>query len=306
MKKIIIPGGSGFLGKLLAQYFVEKGYEVVIFSRNPKKNNQSGAFEIYWDGKNPGDWQSHLEGAELLVNLAGRSVNCRYTQRNKAEILNSRIHSTQAIGSAILACKTPPKLWINSSSATIYTHNQGQAHDEYEGIRGSNFSENVCKEWEKVFDSFETPQTRKVLLRLSIVMGKNGGALPVYTRLVKWGLGGAQSGGKQYISWIHESDFCRLVDWFNQHPEASGVFNGASPYPIKNQEFMQILRKIYGMPIGLAATRFMLEVGALFIGTETELVLKSRCVVSKRLSELGFSFEFPEMKGALENLKQHT
>ena len=303
MKKIIIPGGSGFLGQVLTNYYIHKDYQVVVLTRNPKQSHSNQVQEIYWDGNSLGEWQNSLEGAELVVNLAGKSVNCRYNAHNKAEILQSRLRSTTVLGQAIQTCKTPPKLWLNSSSATIYTHNLGKAHDEYKGIIGNNFSENVCQQWEKTFDQFTTPQTRKVKLRLSIVFGRSGGALPVYVNLVKWGLGGKQAQGNQFISWVHEIDFCRMIEWIENQPDIEGVVNGASPNPIQNQDFMKILRKTYQRFLGIPSFIWMLELGAILLGTETELILKSRKVSPKKLLEQNFTFKFPSVEVALLDLK---
>lgn len=306
MKKIIIPGGSGFLGHLLKDYYLAKNYDIVILTRKPKAHQQSRVQEVYWDGKTVGDWQAHLENAELVVNLAGKSVNCRYHQKNKDEILNSRILSTQAIGKAIQACKNPPRVWINSSSATIYKHNLDKPHDEYKGQVGSNFSENVCRQWEATVDQFETPDTRKIKLRLSIVFGKLGGAYPVYVKLAKRGLGGTQASGNQFISWLHEKDFCRMIDWLSIHPEAEGIYNGVSPQAVKNSDFMKYLRETYQIPFGLPAFKWMLELGAYFMGTETELILKSRHVSPARLIQEGFDFSYSNIKEALIELKTHN
>ena len=303
MKKVVIPGGSGFLGQVLSEYYAQKDYQVIILTRNPQQHQAENIQDIYWDGKSGGEWQQALENAALLINLAGKSVNCRYHNKNKAAILNSRIQSTAILGETIQACKNPPKLWINSSSATIYIHNQGESHDEYTGITGNNFSENVCQQWEQTFDQYHTPHTRKVKLRLSIVFGRQGGALPVYVNLVKWGLGGKQATGKQYISWIHEEDFCRMIEFIEETPDIEGVINGASPFPIQNQDFMKTLRKTHKQSLGIPSLKWMLELGAIFLGTETELVLKSRKVAPAKLLEKKFDFKFPKLEATLIDLK---
>jgi len=295
--KIIIAGGTGFLGKALQKYFSEKGNEVLILTRKPKEPN-----ELYWDAVNVGDWIGALDGADVLINLTGKSVDCRYTEENKRAILESRVKSTDVLQKAINLCKNPPKVWLNSSSATIYVHAETQAMDEDSGVIGDDFSMNICKSWERAFFEDSTTPIRKVALRTSIVLGNGGGGFPKMKMISRLGLGGKQGGGKQMMSWIHEKDFCRAVEFIIEHPELTKKVNIATPYSLKNEDFMKRLRKSIGMPIGIDSPVFLLELAALLIRTETELLLKSRNVYPKRLLENGFQFEFPTIDQAFADL----
>ncbi|MEY5047221.1 MAG: hypothetical protein RLZZ175_580 [Bacteroidota bacterium] len=295
--KIIIAGGNGFIGQELKKMFEPITEKIIILCRNPKNEN-----EVFWDGKTIGHWANELENADLLLNLAGKSVNCRYTEENKKAILNSRVDTTNVLGEAIKLCKNAPKVWINSASATIYRHSVDKNMDEYNGEFHDDFSVQVCKKWEKTFNEFELPTTRKVILRMSIVLGKNGGALPAYYNLAKFGLGGIQGNGNQYFSWIHIQDLFNIIQFTLQNKDVNGVINCAAPNPLTNKEVMHIIRKKAGVPFGLPASKWMLEFGAFFLRTETELLLKSRKVVSKKLEELGFQFKFKTFKEAVDDL----
>ena len=295
--KIILAGGTGFLGKALRKYFLEKDNEVLALTRKPKVQN-----EIYWDAVNIGDWIGALEKADVLINLTGKCVDCRYTEENKKAILESRVKSTQVLQKAINLCKNPPKVWLNLSSATIYVHAETQVMDEDNGIIGDDFSMNICKSWEKAFFEDNTVPIRKVALRTSIVLGNGGGGFPRMKMICRLGLGGKQGNGKQTMSWIHEKDFCRAIEFIIEHPELTKKVNIATPNPLKNGEFMKRLRKSMGVPIGIGSPVFLLELASLFIRTETELVLKSRNVYPKRLLESGFQFEFPTIAQAFADL----
>lgn len=304
MPKLIIPGGSGFLGLQLARHFSAKGWTVYILSRQQKQSNGNIHF-LHWDGKTLGDWAKELNGADAVVNMAGRTVNCRYNETNKKQILDSRIDSTRILGKAIAATATPPKVWINSSSATIYQDTRGNLppNDEYEGKIGTDFSMNICKAWEKEFMAVPTVKLRKVALRTAIVIGKEpGGAMEYLINLSKFWLGGTQGSGEQFISWVHLKDFGRVVEFLIEKEYISGVINCAAPNPVTNQHFMKALRKAVGRSWGLPIPRFLLEIGAVFLRTQTELVLKSRKVVSKRLEEEGFQFEYPTIQTAFEDI----
>jgi uncharacterized protein (TIGR01777 family) len=306
MKKIILAGGSGFLGSVLAKYFHSKLYDVVILSRNPKLYDPV-ARHIHWDGKNSGEWIEEFENAFAVINLTGRTVNCRYTEKNKQEILESRVNATIAVGLAIQQCKNPPKVWIIAASATYYRSSFDRDMDEHTGETAEDFSMGVCKAWEKSFWEMKTPSTRKIVTRTSLGLGNYANSvLPVMKRLVRFGLGGKMGSGKQYFSWIHEEDYARAIDFLLERNDLSGTFNITAPNPLPNKDFMKLLRSEMKMPIGIGATKWMLEVGAIFIGTETELVLKSRRVVPKKLLEAGFQFEFPDVKSALHDLIQKT
>lgn len=304
---MIIAGGSGFLGQALARYFSEREWEIVILTRSPREN--SGLVkEVYWDGRNLGAWRRELEGAKALVNLTGKSVNCRYHARNRREILDSRLESTRVLGAAVRGCDRPPGVWLNSSTATIYRHTYGAAWDEGGAIGAvpeakDAFSIEVATAWERVFEEVEVADTRKVLLRTAMVLGGGRNSVfPVLHRLVRAGLGGSMGDGRQYVSWIHEVDFQRAVEWLIERDEIRGVANVASPQPLTNAAMMKTLRSICGVPIGFSASAWMLELGAFLLRTETELIIKSRRVIPRRLLESGFRFQFPMMEGAFQNL----
>ncbi|WP_335977001.1 TIGR01777 family oxidoreductase [Gaetbulibacter jejuensis] len=297
MKTIIIAGGSGFLGKVLEDYFIKKRYSVKILTRKPKKEN-----DIYWNTKDIGKWVDVLENADALINLTGKSVDCRYTEKNKKLIYDSRIDSTHVLGLAINLCENPPKAWINSSTATIYKHSLHKEMTEENGEIGNDFSMNIAKSWEKAFFSVINPKTRKIALRTSIVLGKNGGALVPLKRLTKFGLGGKQGNGNQKVSWIHEFDFANAVEFILNTETLQGKFNLSVPNPTTNSVLMKSLRKILKVPFGLSHPKPILEFGAKLIGTETELVLKSRNVIPKRLIDNGFKFKHPKIENALHDL----
>ena len=301
MKKIIIAGGSGFLGQLLADYFTQQNTEVVILTRMHREDQHLIRY-TKWDGKTIGYWITELEGAEAVINLNGKSVDCRYTTANKQEIYDTRLNATNVLGLAISQCKKPPKVWINASSATIYRHAEDRDMDEATGELGEGFSVDVCKKWERVFFNSATPNVRKVALRIATVLGKDGGALKPLKHLVKFGLGGKQGSGKQYFSWVHEQDFVRVVDWVLNNQQAEGVYNVSSLNPLTNQDFMKALRKVMNIPFGMPSPKWMLELGARMIGTETELILKSRRVVPTRLQEEGFVFHFFVMDKVMQLL----
>lgn len=301
MKKLIIAGGTGFLGSILIDYFKNQFDEIVLLSR--KQNNLTQKIKtVIWDAKTVGPWTQELEGADVLINMTGRSVDCRYTPKNKELILNSRVESTTLLGKVIAQLENPPKIWLNSSTATIYKHSLHVKMDEDSGELGNGFSVHVAKAWETAFFSSKTPRTRKVALRTSIVLGKNGGALQPMKTITKLGLGGKQGNGKQKFSWIHEIDFARAIEFIIDDTTIHGVVNLASEYPSDNNRLMNILRSELHMPFGISAPKFMLEIGAFIIQTETELILKSRYVIPKRLIQHGFSFQFNKLDIALKNL----
>ncbi|MET2985892.1 TIGR01777 family oxidoreductase [Aureibaculum conchae] len=297
MKTIIIAGGSGFLGQVLENHFTKIGYAVKILTRNPKKENH-----IFWDAKTIGKWTNELERIEVLINLSGKSVDCRYTDKNKKEIYDSRIDSTQVLGKAIQQCERPPKVWMNASTATIYRHSLDKEMTEKNGEVGIDFSMNIAKSWEKAFNEFKAPETRKVILRTSIVLGKNGGAFIPLKTLAKFGLGGKQGNGNQKVSFIHEEDFARAIEFILNHNELNGIFNVTAPNPTINKTLMNVIRKEMGMPLGISHPSWLLEIGAKIIGTETELVLKSRNVIPERLLGSGFVFNHPTIENTMSNL----
>ncbi|TDW47027.1 hypothetical protein EV144_10543 [Flavobacterium sp. 270] len=300
MKKLIIAAGTGFLGQVLVDHFKDKFDKIVILTRG-KSKIVNGIKYVNWNAKSFSGWEKELENAAVLINLAGKSVDCRYTRENKREILLSRIESTKILNKAILACKNPPKHFLNSSTSTIYRFSLDKEMDEENGEIGNDFSMNIAQSWEKAFFKTETPNTLKTALRTSIVLGKNGGALIPLKTLAKFGLGGKQGKGNQFVSWIHELDFARAID-FIMEKEVTGVVNLVSPKPIRNENFMALLRKEVRVPFGIPINTFLLKVGSFFIRTESELVLKSRNVIPKRLLESGFKFEFDSLEKALKNL----
>jgi uncharacterized protein (TIGR01777 family) len=303
--RIILAGGSGFLGNALAGRFVAT-HEVVVLTRSPDQRSD-GVKEVAWDGKSPGEWTKLLNGADVVINLAGRSVDCRYNDKNRREIIASRVDSTRALGEAIARAVKPPRVWLNASSATIYKHTFGQPMDE-DGEPGATpeakdeFSIEVIRQWEQAVNEARTPATRKVAMRITLVLGADGGVFPVLRRLARLGLGGRMGSGKQFVSWIHIEDFCRAVEWLVTREEFKGPVNIAAPNPLPNAEMMKAFRELCGVPFGLPATNWMLEVGAFFLRTETELIIKSRRVVPRKLLDSGFQFSFPTFEEAIRQL----
>jgi uncharacterized protein (TIGR01777 family) len=310
MNKIILAGGSGFLGGELAKHFTTLGWEIVVLTRTPKPRSDQ-AREVAWDTKTLGSWAQELEGATAVVNLTGRSVDCRYNAKNRREIMDSRVNSTRVVGEAIARCKLPPRVWFNSSTATVYQHTFGKPHDESSQEMDSAkdakdaFSVEVAQAWERTLQEAKTPDTRKIALRTSMVLGLGcNSVFPVLRRLTKFGLGGRQGSGKQFVSWIHFTDFCRVVEWVIAHDELAGPINQCAPNPLPNAEMMRCFREVCRMPIGLPATEWMLEIGAFFLRTETELIFKSRRVISTRLPASGFTFQFPTFREAITDLEK--
>ena len=307
--KIIIPGGSGQVGKILARAFKRDGHEVIVLSRKPAAASWR---VVGWDARTLGPWAIEIEDADVIINLAGRSVNCRYTPANRKAIINSRVESTRVVGDAIARAKRPPRLWLQASTATIYAHRYDAGNDERTGILGGSelnvpdtwrFSIDVAADWERALDEASVPDTRRVKLRSAMTMSADvGGIFDVLLGLVRRGLGGRSGDGRQYLSWIHEVDFVRAVYWLIENKSIEGAINLAAPNPLPNADFMRELRKSWGTRIGLPATKWMLEIGAFFMRTETELVLKSRRVVPGRLLENGFEFRFPTWGGTARDL----
>ena len=307
--KIILAGGTGFLGKELQAFYCKPENEIVVLSRSintlAKRNYDCKQVRVeYWPNKLNADraWMLELEGADIVINLAGKNVNCRYNDANKKEILDSRVNATDAIAEAIRHCTIKPKLWINLSSATVYRHAEDRPQNEFTGEIGDGFSEDVVRAWEKSFAQ-DVGDDRKVTMRLGIVLGKNDGVIPRLKNLVRFGLGGMHGNGKQMVNWIHLHDFLNCIEWFRTNENAAGAYNIVSPNPVTNAEMMKILRKVMGVPFGFPAPEWILKIGAWLIGTETELLLKSRWVEPKRLVDEGFNFRFPDMYEAMEDLK---
>lgn len=316
-KKIILAGGSGFIGQEMCNYF-GKDNSIVVLTRqlNHHKTNAFGENNINedaakniryvkWDGISTGEWAKEIDGADIVINLAGKSVNCRYNEKNKQEIFDSRTNSTKAIGLAIYKAVKPPGVWINAASATIYPYATTEPRDESFTNFANDFSVQVCKLWEKTFYEQRTPFTRKIALRMAITLGAGGVMVP-YFNLLKFGLGGRQGSGKQMYSWVHVEDTCRMIEWLYEHKELEGTFNCSSPNPVTNKEFMELLRKATGHKFGLPAYEWMLAIGAPLIGTETELVLKSRWVLPTKILQSGFQFKYALLEDAFKGIISKT
>jgi len=312
-KKIILAGGTGFIGQEMIKYWGRENQLMILTRQLPDARNNRNKYNSLapedlqnaefkkWDGITTGEWVKEIEGADIIINLAGKTVNCRYNSKNKKEIFDSRTNAVRAIGSAIRHCQKPPVLWINASSATIYRHATDRPQDEYTGQFHNDFSVQVCELWEKTFYEQFTPGTRKVALRMAITLGPGGVLIP-YFNLLKFGLGGKQGSGKQMYSWVHIEDTCRMIEWIAKQENTLGTYNCCSPNPVSNTEFMATLRKATGHKFGLPAFEWMLKIGAPLIGTETELVLKSRWVIPKKILETGFQFKYPLLKDAFAEI----
>lgn len=291
-RKVVLAGGTGFIGQYLEKKFTAMDIDVQIISRQSP--------HIAWD-----DYQGivqALDGAEMVINLAGKSVNCRYNEQNKREIMNSRVETTQTLGNAILDCEHPPAVWMNSSTATIYRHAEDRPMTETKGEIGTGFSVDVAKAWEEAFFAFNLPHTRQAALRIAIVLGPGGGVMTPFQNLVRFGLGGHQGSGKQMFSWIHVEDLFQIILFIQEWESLEGVFNCTSPNPVTNRELMATMRKVMHRKGGLPASTWMLNLGARIIRTEPELVLKSRWVVPNRLIKEGFMFRYGRLEKALQHI----
>ncbi len=310
--KIVIPGGTGQVGNLLAHHFHSSGHAVVVLARTP----QPAPWRVVaWDANTLGDWSAELDAADVVINLAGRNVNCRYTPENRRAIMDSRVNSTTVLGAAIATAARPPRLWLQASTATIYSHRHDAPNDDIDGQIGGQepdapakwrFSIEVAQAWERAQAAAPTPHTRKVAMRSALILSPDrGGIFDTLLTLVRLGAGGPVAGGRMYISWLHAADFIRSVEWLIEREEFTGPVNLAAPQPLPQAEFMRILRRAYGLPIGVPAAAWMTEIAAFFMQTETELILKSRRVVPRRLLESGFQFEYPEWEAAARDLCTH-
>jgi uncharacterized protein (TIGR01777 family) len=307
--KIVIPGGSGQVGTILARALHGDGHEVVVLARQPQPRPWR---VVGWDGATLGSWSREVDGSDVVINLAGRSVNCRYTPTHRREILDSRVISTRIVGAAIAQARRPPRTWLQASTATIYAHRHDAANDEASGVIGGhepgapdawNFSIDVAQAWERALEQAVVPRTRKVALRSAATMSPDdGGIFDTLLTLVRRGLGGTAGDGRQFVSWIHFEDFVRAIYWLLDHPAVDGVVNVAAPRPVPNKEFMRVLRDASGTRVGLPARKWMLELGAVLMRTETELILKSRRVVPGRLLQGGFVFNYQVWDAAARDL----
>jgi uncharacterized protein (TIGR01777 family) len=305
--KIVIAGGTGQVGTVLKRALSAAGHDVVVLSRRPRQRD-----EVHWDGATPGSWTEEIDGSDVVVNLAGRSVNCRYTPANLREMMDSRVHSARVVGEAITAAARPPRVWLQMSTATVYAHRYDAPNDEATGVIGGtepdapgywSYSVDIAKAWEREQETAGTPHTRKVALRAAMVMSPDrGGVFDVLLRLARLGLGGPVAGGAQYVSWIHDQDFVRAVEFLVARDDITGPVNLAAPGPLPHRDFMRVLRTAWGVPVGLPATRWMAEAGAFVLRSDTELLLKSRRVVPGRLLDAGFAFGHPDWPTAADDL----
>ncbi len=305
--RVVIPGGTGHVGQVLRAAWEDAGHDVVVLSRRP-----ATAGRLTWDGCTLGDWAAAIDGADVVVNLAGRTVDCRYTEENLRQMMSSRVLSTRVIGEAIAAARRPPSVWLQMSTATIYAHRTDAPNDEAAGLIGGDEPDvpaywarsiDIAKAWEQTLAEAVTPRTRKVALRTAMVMSPvKGSVFDVLSGMVRWGLGGPIGGGDQRVSWIHEADFVAALEFLISRDDLEGAVNLAAPGPVVQRVFMEELRAVWGVGVGLPATRWMAEVGAWVMRTDTELVLKSRYVVPGRLLEAGFTFEYPTWPLAAEAL----
>ncbi|UWM47605.1 DUF1731 domain-containing protein [Streptomyces carpaticus] len=305
--RYVIAGGTGQLGRIVDRALTAAGHEVTILTRSPSRER-----EVYWDAVSTGPWTRVLHGSDVVLNLAGRSVGCRYTDANLRSMMDSRVRSAEVIGQAIAESRRPPALWLQMSTATIYAHRYDAPNDEATGVIGGRergvpgywaYSVLIARNWERVQEAAPTPHTRKVALRSAMVMSPDpGGVLDRLLWLARLGLGGPVAGGNQYVSWIHDADFVRALEFLTARPELSGPVNLASPGPLPQREFMRELRTAWGRRPGLPATAWMAEIGAFALRADTELLLKSRRVVPGRLLEAGFDFRHPHWPAAARDL----
>jgi len=305
--RIVIPGGTGHVGAVLNRAFAAAGHEVVVLTRRPARDGH-----VAWDGETIGPWTDAIDGSEAVINLAGRSVSCRYTKTNLTEMMRSRVRSARVVGQAIAAARRPPRVWLQMSTATIYAHRFDAPNDEATGVIGGwetgvpgywAYSVDIATAWERELTRARTPRTRGIALRSAMVMSPDrGGVFDVLSRLVRLGLGGPVAGGAQYVSWIHEHDFATAVQFLIDRDDMSGPVNLAAPDPRPQREFMRELRGAWRMPAGLPATKWMAELGALAIGSDTELLLKSRRVIPGSLLAAGFEFDYGEWARAAPDL----
>lgn len=307
--RVAIAGGSGQVGSILARHFDEQGHQVTVFSRHPRPQKWR---TVAWDAVTMGDWVSDLRGSDVLINLAGRSVNCRYTETNRRSITESRVGVTRLLHRAVASLDQPPRVWLNASTATIYRHALDRPMDEATGELGGNepgvpstwnFSIQVAKAWEEAFFATPTPATRKIAMRSALTLSPDcGGIFDILLGLVRHCLGGTMGSGTQFVSWIHDADFVRAVEFLIDREDLDGIVNLASPHPLPNRQFMRALRQAWCVCPGFPIPESMLEIGAVLLRTETELILKSRRVVPGRLLASGFSFAFPDWPGAAREL----
>lgn len=294
--RVVLTGGSGFLGQSLAAFLTAGGCRVTVLTR--RIDDHRAGQQVLWDGATVDRWWVALDGADAVVNLAGRSVDCRYTDANRRAILQSRLQSVRAVGDAIARCDRPPPVWIQAASLAIYG-DAGDAICDEDAPLATGFSAALCREWEAAFDATEVPSTRRVLLRIGFALGPGGGALEPLGRLVRLGLGGRVGSGRQYISWLHLSDLNRMIVLAMREQDVSGTYNATGPAPATNAEFMRSLRRVLRRPWSPPVPRPLVRLGALLMRTEPELALTGRRCVPRRFLERGFTFEFTDLDSAL-------
>lgn len=300
--KVILAGGTGTMGRILQNHFVAHGNDVVVLTRRPADKQNPKVRMVQWNGRTAGAWAAELEDAAVVINLAGRSVDCRYDQRNKDLILHSRVNATRVLGEAIARCAVPPQLWINLSSATVYRHAEDRPMDEATGELGTDFSPQVVLAWEKEFFKHPRAGVRQVAVRCAMVFSNGGGAFPRFAALVRMGLGGHHGSGNQFVSWVHEADVARFFQWLVDTSKVDGIINLAAPNPLPEQDLMKALRQRLKPIVAFNIPEWMLGIGAFFLRTETELVLKSRRVVPARALALGYTFKHEDIHSALDDL----
>ena len=309
--KIVIPGGTGNVGAVLERGLLAAGHRLTVLTRSPSRPHH-----LHWDGRTPGPWTEAIDGADVVINLAGRSVSCRYTPENLAAMMDSRVDSTRVVGEAIAAANRPPAVWLQMSTATIYAHTFGRANDEATGVLGGtepdvpaywSKSTDIARAWEHTLDEADTPRTRKVALRSAMVMSTDRGSVfDMLSRMTLLGLGGAVGGGRQFVSWIHEADFSRAVQFLIDHEDLAGPVNLAAPHPLRQKDLMRTLRRAWGGHFGIPAAKWMAEIGAFALRSDTELLLKSRRVIPGRLEDAGFAFSYPAWEAAADDLARRT
>jgi hypothetical protein len=299
-KRVVLAGGSGFIGRALAKELLARNCEVIVLTRSLRQQT-GGIREVLWDGKNPGEWMQSLDGAEAVVNLTGRNIKCRYTPDNLRELTASRVDSVLAVTDALGRLTRPPRVWVQAGAIGFYGDPKDRWCDE-NSPAGNDPLAGICRPWEAAFHSASAPKTRRVLLRIGFVLGRDGGALPVLAGLARCFLGGSAGGGKQFISWIHAGDLSRMFIAAIERDELAGTFNAVGPNPITNREFMRELRGALHRPWSPPAPEWAVKLGSRLMGAEPSLALAGCRVAPKRFLEAGFKFQFPELPGALENL----
>ncbi|MGO8836147.1 MAG: TIGR01777 family oxidoreductase [Limisphaerales bacterium] len=301
-KRVVLAGGSGFIGQTLARELLRQDYEVVVLTRNLREREDDGIREVEWDGEHVGEWIQCLDGAEAVINLAGRSVNCRHTPENLREILESRVNPVRAIAGGIFHVQRPPRLWLQAGAVGFY----GNRHDEWCNERtscGPGRLAEVCRRWEETFFAANAPKTRRILFRIGVVLSRDGGALPILANYTRWFLGGAAGNGRQYLSWIHHADLVRMFQRalvFDNF--LAGTYNAVAPNPETNAEFMRVLRRTLYRPWSPPVPAWLVKLSCQLTQSEASLALDGCRCAPKRFLESGFEYKFPDLRGALEDI----